>query len=160
MPLIELETIVRAPVERCFDLARSIDLHMVSAGKTAETAIAGRLSGLIEANETVTWRARHLGLRQELTVRITAFDRPHHFQDVMIKGAFASMRHDHHFKARDGATVMLDRFDYRSPLGPLGALADRLFLEGYMRRFLTDRARIVKETAEGEAWRQFLSPDR
>ena len=156
MPVIDLETTIRAPIERCFDLARSIDFHVVTAATTAERAIGGRLSGLIELGETVTWRARHLGFWRELTVAITAFERPHHFQDVMTSGAFASMKHDHRFEARDGVTVMRDRFEYRSPLGPLGALADRAFLERYMRRFLVERARMLRETAEGDGWQQFL----
>ncbi len=48
MPLIELSTGIRAPIERVFDLARSIDAHVASTGQTRERAVAGRTSGLIE----------------------------------------------------------------------------------------------------------------
>jgi ligand-binding SRPBCC domain-containing protein len=156
MPTIELSTSIAAPIERCFDLARSIDFHMVSTGNTQETAIAGRTTGLIGLGETVTWKAKHLGVWQTLTVQITALDRPTQFRDEMVTGAFASMAHDHIFQASDGLTVMIDRFTYRSPLGPLGVLADRLFLTRYMRRFLSERARILKAAAESEEWRQYL----
>ena len=114
------------------------------------------MSGLIGLDETVTWRARHFGVWQELTVKVTAFDRPRHFQDVMTKGAFASMRHDHHFEARDGATIMLDKFLFQSPMGLLGAVADRIFLKKYMHRFLVERAGILRATAESNEWRPFL----
>ena len=156
MPMIELQTTIDAPIERCFDLARSIDFPVVTTGKTQERAVAGRMSGLIGLDETVTWNAKHFGVWQELTVKVTAFDRPRHFQDAMIKGAFASMRHDHHFEAREGATIMLDEFRFQSPMGPLGALADRIFLKRYMHRFLVERARILRSTAESDAWRPFL----
>ena len=156
MPMIELQTTINAPIERCFDLARSIDFHVVTTGKTQERAVGGRMSGLIGLDETVTWRARHFGIWQELTVKVTAFDRPRHFQDVMTKGAFASMRHDHHFEARDGATIMLDKFLFQSPMGLLGAAADRIFLKGYMHRFLVERAGILRATAESDEWRPFL----
>ena len=159
MPLIELRTAIRAPVDRCFDLARSIDLHVVTAGATQETAIGGRTAGLIGAGETVTWRARHFGVRQELTVKVLALDRPRYFQDVMTKGAFAAMRHDHEFEERDGGTIMLDKFVFRSPLGPLGKLVDRLFLERYMRRFLLERALVLKAIAESDDWRKYLTGD-
>lgn len=156
MPLIELETLIAAPPERCFDLARSIDFHMVTAGSTGETAVAGRTSGLIELGERVTWRAKHLGVWQHLSVKITELTRPAHFRDEMTRGAFASMCHDHDFTARDGHTVMRDRFDYRSPLGPLGPLVDWLFLEQYLRRFLVLRAGLIKSAAESDQWKRYV----
>src|SRR5580704_10770467 len=128
MPVIELFTVIRAPRERVFDLARSIDAHQDSTGGTEERAVAGVTRGLIGMNEEVTWEARHFGVRQRLTVRITAFDRPRHFQDVMISGAFKRMAHDHTFAEHPNGTVMSDRFEFRSPLGILGAIADWVFL--------------------------------
>jgi ligand-binding SRPBCC domain-containing protein len=75
-------------------------------------------------NEEVTWEARHFGVRQRLTVRITAFERPAHFQDIMISGAFSSMTHDHLFEEHPEGTLMRDRFEFTSPLGILGRIAD------------------------------------
>ena len=157
MPVIELETRINAPVERCFDLARSIDFHVVAAGRTREVAVGGRTSGCIELGETVTWRAKHFGVWQMLTVQVTAFDFPCSFQDSMTKGAFTSMTHDHHFEAKDGSTVMSDKFMYRSPFGPLGVLADWLFLKRYMYRFLAKRAYLLRLTAESDEWRLYVS---
>ncbi len=88
MPVIEQSTVIRAPIERVFDLARSIDAHQDSTGGTEERAVAGVTRGLIGMDDEVTWEARHFGVRQRLTVRVTAFDRPKHFQDIMISGAF------------------------------------------------------------------------
>ena len=96
MPVIELSTVICAPRERVFDLARSIDAHQDSTGATEERAVAGVTCGLIGLNDEVTWEARHLGVRQRLTVRVTAFARPKHFQDVMISGAFKRMVHLEH----------------------------------------------------------------
>jgi ligand-binding SRPBCC domain-containing protein len=81
-------TLIHAPLERCFDLSRSIDLHKVSTARTGEQAIAGVTSGLIGLGEEVSWRARHFGVWQQMTSRITAFDRPAYFQDTMVRGAF------------------------------------------------------------------------
>jgi membrane protein YdbS with pleckstrin-like domain len=47
MVRIELTETIAAPIERVFDLARSIDLHVKTAGRTQEQAIEGRTSGLI-----------------------------------------------------------------------------------------------------------------
>ena len=156
MALIELQTQIAAPIERVFDLARSIDAHMASTGDTHERAVAGRTTGLIEKGETVTWEANHLGFRQRLAVRITQFERPHVFGDEMISGAFSSMHHTHRFIPSDQGTLMKDEFHFTAPLGFLGRLAEWLFLTRYMRRFLTKRAAQLKKMAESEEWRIFL----
>ena len=156
MPRIEHSLAIDAPIERVFDLARSIDAHALGQAARGERVVAGRESGLIEMGESVTWEARHLGVRQRLESRITAMDRPHHFRDVMVRGAFARFDHDHHFERRDGLTWMRDVFDYTAPLGPLGRLADALFLEAYMTRFVEERAAHLKALAEGEDWRALL----
>jgi ligand-binding SRPBCC domain-containing protein len=116
-----------------------------------ERAIGGKTSGLLALGDEVTWRARHFGVRQDLTSRITAFDRPRHFRDSLVRGAFARFDHDHYFAAEGGGTRMRDVFDYRAPLGPIGWLAEHLFLSAYMRRFLLARLRELKALAESDA---------
>lgn len=148
MPRIQLTTLINAPIERCFDLARDIDFHQRSVAHTDERAISGTTSGLIALGETVTWEATHFGVRQRLTVKITAYERPHAFVDEMTRGAFARFTHRHEFLTVADGTLMRDDFDYASPLGPLGKIADWLFLERYMRRLLLTRNRELKRVAE------------
>lgn len=149
MPLIRLETLIDASVERCFDLARDIDLHMRSTEQTSEIAVAGVTSGLIGPGEEVTWEATHFGVRQRLTSKITAFNRPSHFRDSQIQGAFKRFDHDHYFKSVEaGKTLMRDDFDYQAPLGWIGAVADRLFLKRHMRVLLEKRNLLIKTAAE------------
>jgi ligand-binding SRPBCC domain-containing protein len=148
MPKIELLTKIHAPIEKCFDLARSIDLHMESTKQTGERAIAGRTSGLIGLGETVTWRAQHFGIRQNLTSKITEFDRPNLFVDEMVKSAFKSIRHEHHFIKVDEHTLMKDVFVFESPLGIVGRLFNWLILTRYMTKLLKERNRVIKKVAE------------
>ncbi len=157
MPILELVTHVAAPVERCFDLCRSIDLHRDSFGATGERAVAGVTSGLIGPSESVTWEATHFLVRQRLTSRITAFDRPRHFRDSMVSGAFRRFDHDHVFEPDGhGGTVMRDVFDFDAPLGVLGRIAEATFLTRYMRRLLEERNAAVQRIAESEEWRAYL----
>ena len=148
MPIITLTTRIRAPLETCFDLARSIELHVLSTKETGEKAVGGVTTGLIELGEEVTWEAIHFGMRQRLTSRITLFDRPYHFRDSMVRGAFQKFDHDHLFEYVDCTTTMTDVFDYISPLGFLGKLADILFLKRYMERLLCKRAEVIRQVAE------------
>lgn len=157
MPLIEIRTEIKAPISVCFELSRSVDLHIISTNKTGEQAIAGRTSGLMTLNETVTWKAKHLYVWQTLSSRITEFNYPTFFADEMVKGAFKSFRHEHKFEDCGTHTVMIDRFDYTSPLGRLGRLADTLFLKRYMNALLAERNRVIKEYAESGKWRAVLA---
>lgn len=157
MSKIQLDTYIEAPIERVFDLARSIDLHKLSAAGTNETAIAGRIQGLIEINETVTWRAKHLGVYQELTVQVTNLDRPNVFVDKMINGAFSTMEHQHKFEQQGTGTRMTDIFVFTSPLGLLGELANVLFLKKYMTNFLKNKNIVLKKVAESEDWKKIIT---
>lgn len=156
MVTIELRTSVAAPPERVFDLSRSIGLHTRSMARSREEAVGGRTSGLIGLGETVTWRARHLGVRQRLTIRISGFERPRWFRDELVRGAFATMVHDHHFAPAEGGTEMRDVFRFSAPFGPLGRLVERLVLRRYMTRLLEDRNAAIKAAAEGDDWRKLL----
>ena len=151
MPVIQLETFIKADQKIVFDLARSIDLHQVSTAHTNERAIAGKISGLIELNEWVTWEAKHFGIVQKLSSKITAMIYPDYFVDEMVSGAFKSFKHQHIFKAKGGETIMTDVFDYVSPYGILGKLADWLFLKQYMRDLLVQRNNVIKEHAEHQS---------
>ena len=156
MPVVHLKIEIRADIHIVFDLARSIDLHKISTAHTNEEAIAGKTSGLISLNETVTWRAKHFGVTQELTSKITALERPNYFVDEMVKGAFKSFRHEHFFSKQNGVVVMKDIFDYDAPMGLLGKLANKLFLQNYMIRLLEKRNTVIKEFAESEKWKEVL----
>ena len=157
MPIIVLETVINAKREIIFDLSRSVDLHLLSTEKTNEKAIAGKTSGLMEMNETVTWRAKHLGIYQNLTTKITAFEKSTYFADEMVKGAFKRFKHEHYFEDYEDGTLMKDVFDYQSPLGFLGKLADFIFLENYMKSFLIERNSMIKKVAETEKWKLLLT---
>jgi len=156
MPRIVLKTKIKATQGIVFDLSRSIDLHKISTEQTNEEAIAGKTSGLIGLNESVTWRAKHFGVYQKLTSKITEFSASTYFVDEMQNGAFKQFKHEHHFTELNGGTLMTDIFEYQSPFGFLGRLADALFLKKYMTKLLTERNRVVKEFAESDKWEELL----
>jgi hypothetical protein len=149
LPVITFSVHVNATCQACFDLARNIEFHVTSMEHTGERVIGGVRSGLIGPDEEVTWEARHFLVRQRLTSRITGFDAPRWFRDSQIRDAFARFDHDHYFEdAGHGETLVTERFDYTSPLGALGKLADVLFLRRYMHDLLWRRAMMLKTAAE------------
>jgi len=156
MPKIEIITIINAPIALCFDLARSIDLHTISTSKTNEKAIGGRIQGLIELHEYVTWQATHFGIRQILTSKITAFERPYYFVDEQISGAFKSLYHEHVFEQDGEKVIMKDIFTFQSPMGIFGRLFNKLILTAYLRKFLMTRNSMIKEFAETDKWKRLI----
>jgi ligand-binding SRPBCC domain-containing protein len=148
MTTITIVTTIRATPERCFDASRDLDLHLESMGHTGERAVAGKTSGLIELGEQVTWEGRHFGIRQRFTSAITKYDRPRHFQDSMLRGAFRSFIHDHYFEPCEEGTRMTDVLEFRSPFGVVGAIVDRVVMTAYLTRMLTKRNEIVKAALE------------
>ncbi|KAB8126111.1 SRPBCC family protein [Gracilibacillus oryzae] len=139
---------INAPTEICFDLARNVDIHTKTTAGTKETAVAGVTQGLLEEGDTVTWEATHFGIKQRLTAKVIHMDKPKEFVDIMLKGAFHSFTHKHQFIEESGGTIMIDTFEYKSPFGLIGWIADKLFLEKYMRNFIISRARELKSIAE------------
>lgn len=148
MPTIRTETYIHASLERCFDLSLSVDLHRHSVAHTHERPVAGVTSGVMKLGDTVTWEAVHFGIKQHLTSKITAYERPYRFTDEMIRGAFQEIMHIHEFDPQPLGTLMIDLFTFRAPLSILGRLAEMLVLTRYMKGLLLTRNRYLKQAAE------------
>ena len=148
MSIIQLVTPINAPVEACFDLSRSVDLHLNSMQHTKEKAVAGKTSGLLSVNDWVTWEANHFGLKFYMTIRISEMEKDNYFVDEMVKGPFKVLRHLHQFRKEGDHTLMIDEFIFKSPFGYLGKLVDKYLMEKYMRKLLMKRNAVLKRTAE------------
>ena len=160
MTRLRTETVILAPLERCFDLARSVDLHAASASVIHGRAVAGRMAGLSDLGDRTTWSARFFGLRFSLTTEITTFNRPRGFSDVLCVGLFRHFGHVYKFQpVSPTQTLMTDEFSFQSPFGFVGAALDGLVLRRRMRRVLDFRARCIKRVAESEEWREYLQED-
>ena len=139
MPRLVVVTTVRAPAEVCFDLSLDVELHTRSTG-AREEIVGGIRSGRMALGDDVTWRAWHFGIPFRMTSKVVEYERPARFVDAQVRGPFASWRHEHRFaELVDGSTTMTDVVRYRSPLGPIGALVDRLRLERYLVDLLRTR---------------------
>jgi ligand-binding SRPBCC domain-containing protein len=149
---IELQTVIAAPIERCYDLSLSVEVHLRSAASTGERVVAGVSSGVLKLGDHITWEARHLGLKHRLSMTISAADRPRMFRDELVRGPFRRLVHDHFFEQTDGGTLMRDVLELSSGLRPL----DELVLKPHLRRFLLRRNAVIKELAEGDDWRDYV----
>ena len=154
MKTIRLETRINAPVERCFKLSLSVDLHVPPKRRERSTRT------LLGLGDTITWASRHFGIRSRYTTLIDRC-RPHmYFRDVMVKGVFRSFEHEHHFAAINEGTRMRDELRFSAP-GPL-AWAIEPILRRHLIKLLKRRNSIIKQAAQSAAWHRYLegSPAR
>ena len=150
MTTINLITKINAPKQIVFDLSRNIDVHQNSASQTNEKAIDGITSGLINYNETVTWRGKHFGIYLTHKSRMTAMDLYDYFVDEMEEGKFKSFKHEHSFVEKEGKTVMIDNLKYETPFGIFGRLFDKIILKKHLTLFILKRNKALKTLAENQ----------
>jgi len=156
MPLIHVTTFIKAPVERVFDLSRNIQLHKESMKQHREEAVAGTRFGLIEKDETVTWKAKHLFKTRILRIKITEMQKPLRFVDEQSRGSFKEMKHEHFFKSCDNGTIMIDMFHFESPYGAIGKWLNTFYLTRYIKNLIRHRNKTIKEYAESNKWKVLL----
>jgi ligand-binding SRPBCC domain-containing protein len=144
MSRIELTTLIAAPLERCFDLSLSVDVHLESTAHTEERVVAGPMSGVLALGDEITWEARHLGRRRRLAMRVSAYDRPRMFRDELVRGPLRKLVHDHFFERLAQGTEMRDVLEFESGF----RLLDALVLARHFRRLLVRRNETIKRLAE------------
>ena len=148
MTKIKISTTINAPIEIIFNNCRNINIHQYSASKTKEVAIAGITSGLINKNETVTWKGKHFGIYLKHQSIISEMDFPNYFVDEQLKGHFKSFKHEHIFKQKENQTLMTDVLEYETPFGIFGKLFDKLILENHLTKFIIHRNLVLKKISE------------
>lgn len=148
-----LERVIHATPADVFAVSLDPALHVESMARYGETMVTGPAGGSFTEGSTVTWRARHFGVPFHLTSRVYDIDPPHRFCDQQVRGPFRDFLHVHEFEPHAKGTLMRDTVAFRSPLGPVGALVDRLFMRGYMRRLIAERNEVLAEAAESRSAR-------
>lgn len=148
MTQIVLETRIAASPERCFDLCRTVEVHLSVPG-ARETAVDGVKTGPMQLGDHVTWRSTRFRIPVRMTSKITEFERPSRFVDEMQRGPFRRWRHVHRFERTPDGTLMVDEIDFASPLGPLGWLADVVFVRRYMTGLVGRQNEHIRGLAEG-----------
>ena len=81
---------------------------------------------------------------------ITHVNEPHHFIDEQRYGPYAFWHHQHSFSEVPGGVEMIDEVNYALPLGPLGRIANALFVERRLSAIFDYRTAVI-----GQVFRDF-----
>ena len=160
MPTIHLTSFVAAPQDVVFDLHRNIGLHKVSMEHFKEEVVAGVRSGLINKDDTVTWKGKHLFKTRFFTSKIIEMKPFETFTDKMIKGDFKFFEHQHFFKLVENGTIVIDIINYETPYGWIGEMVNKFYLHPYLEKLISHRNEVIRQYAETDKWRALLSNRR
>jgi ligand-binding SRPBCC domain-containing protein len=80
------------------------------------------------AGTLIDYQLRLYGVPIRWRTRIDVFDPPHRFVDVQLRGPYRRWHHEHEFIADGEDTRMIDRVEYELRLGPIGSLANAMFV--------------------------------
>lgn len=156
MPTIHLTTFIGAPHQVVFDLCRHMGLQKEAMAKHGHEAVGGTASGLIDIDDTVTWRGKHFFKSRSLQLRTAEMKRHEMFADEQVAGKFRQLRHERYFKPCDNGTILIDLFHFESPYGVAGRWFNDLYLTRYIRRILEQRNDAIRQAAESGKWKQLL----
>jgi ligand-binding SRPBCC domain-containing protein len=98
----------------------------------------------------IQYRLRLRGVPVNWHTTIQAWDPPHRFVDVQVRGPYALWHHTHTLAAHPaGGTVMEDVVRYAIGFGPLGALAHRLVVRRDLEAIFAFREQAVLSALSG-----------
>lgn len=98
----------------------------------------------IARDATIDYKIRIAGLPIRWRTRIERWIPGVAFVDSQERGPYRAWWHEHRFVERDGKTIMEDFVYYAPPLGPLGAIANRLVVERMLRRIFGYRRSAIR----------------
>lgn len=78
----------------------------------------------------------------------TAYDPPRMFEDVQIKGPFASWRHRHIIEPHEDGSLLRDEIEFEPPMSFIGDLAIPFFILPRIRKMFDYRHKVTKEWCE------------
>jgi len=85
------------------------------------------------------------GIKMNWTTEITYVQEPNYFVDEQRVGPYSIWHHEHHFKEIEGGVEMLDRVNYKIPLGILGKIAHPIVVKGKLEEIFEFRIKRVEE---------------
>ncbi len=96
--------------------------------------------------QIITYKVKPvLGIPLYWMTEITHVEHLKYFVDEQRVGPYSLWHHQHHFKSIKGGVEMTDLIHYKNPLGPLGVMANSLFIKGQLEGIFEFRFKRTEE---------------
>lgn len=124
------------------------ELHLVPPPPPSQDSLASPHAAGVGTVIVTSFRLfPFLPVRARWIARITEFEWNHYFADLQQEGPLKRWHHRHEFlhetRNGDSGTLVRDAIEYEVGFGPLGALANALFIQRQMRRTFAQRQRML-----------------
>jgi len=159
VPVLRFDCVVPAPLHDVWAFHDDVTTALPALSPPASRVRVESADLPVRAGSRVVVRARGpLGLPIRMAARILEHAPPRdgpggspggasaYFKDEQTSGPFAAWLHEHIFTALSpDQTRVTDRVTYTLPLGPLGALADRLFVRRQIAEMFRHRHEVLRQ---------------
>lgn len=145
--ILERRQRIELPIEQAFEFYGSADNLERITPPWLDFEITTPKPIEMGAGTLLDYRLRLHRIPIRWQTRIETWEPPRGFIDTQVKGPYSLWEHTHTFtEDGPGATIIADRVRYSIPFGPLGVIADRLFVRRDLRRiFDYRRDAVVRE---------------
>lgn len=158
MEKIALNTEIKAPIARVFDLARSVDLCQLARDQKEQVKRVFQTNHLLNESQSISWSAKFAGLKDQFTALITKMNSPHAIEEQLNFGHFVQFKHKRFFEEKEGKTIIRDEFVIDKTEGKLGIALDIESLKKQFKKTLKNQYKQLKKYAENEdQWMQILN---
>lgn len=142
------QSVIRASPERVFEFHEQPEAlalltpdwenaRVIQAARISDVGSQAIVDVSLFGLFTMRWVAQH-----------TAYDPPHFFEDIQIKGPFKSWRHRHLIKDDPAGSLLRDEIDYEPPVGFLGRFMAPLLIEPRLRKLFDYRHDVTRRWCE------------
>ena len=136
------------PIDDLFNFFKQPDnLEKITPSSVGFTILTPRPIKM-QVGTVLDYTIRLLGLPVRWTTLISAYDPPHRFIDVSLRGPYSFWHHTHTFEENDQGTIMTDEVHYALPFGVLGRLAHSLWVKRQLKYIFDYRMKVIGELLE------------
>lgn len=147
--VLEQETWIDAPLEEVYAFfSKPQNLGAMTPG-TMSFEIVSDLPDTMSPGTEIEYVIRLGPVPMKWKTRIEEVEPMERFVDTQLRGPYATWHHEHVFERHGERTRMVDRVHFAAPFGPLGWIAERLFVQPQLEAIFGYRAQITALRFQG-----------
>ena len=138
---------IPAPLEQVWDFySNHANLQTITPSYMKFKVISQNHDEKLHSGQIIEYKVRPLlNIPLYWMTEIKNVNPPVYFMDEQRKGPYHTWQHQHFFKAIEGGTEMTDVVLYKNPLGPIGELANLVFVKKKLRKIFEFRFQKMEE---------------
>ncbi|MBV8055161.1 MAG: SRPBCC family protein [Deltaproteobacteria bacterium] len=138
------KTTIHAPIEQVFSFFSQPQNLGVMTPAAMQFRIVGTMPNQLSRDQKIDYPIQLGPIPLRWRTCIERWEPPYLFGDSQESGPYSCWWHEHHFAPEQDRTLMEDRVYYAPPLGPLGEIANALFVAPAPRTIFVYRTQAMR----------------